>query len=99
VTRGDLPLGAQAAQTGHAIAQFFLDHPDDAKKWNNNYLISLSINSERDLQNLLIKLYMEGIPVSEFYEPDLGNQLTSISFIETKETKKFTNKLSLLFKN
>lgn len=87
------------SQMGHAIAQYFIEHPELAKEWNNNYLISLSIESERKLEQLLTELSKQNIPVSWFTEPDIGNQLTSICFRETHETKRYTNKLPLTLKN
>lgn len=83
------------AQSGHAISQYFLDHPDLAREWNNNYLISLSISSEQELIQLLQTLYKHNIMVSYFCEPDINNELTSICFLENKTTRKFTHKLKL----
>ena len=95
VTREDLKPGYQIAQSGHAISQFILEHNELAKEWNNNYLISLSISSEQKLENLLRKLINSGQSVSYFMEPDINNELTSICFIETEETKKLTSHLPL----
>jgi D-serine deaminase-like pyridoxal phosphate-dependent protein len=72
-----------------------LEHPDMAKRWNNNYLISLSIDSEQSLHHLLEKLKDTGVSVSYFLEPDIGNEMTSLCFLEIPETKKLTNKLKL----
>lgn len=99
ITRNDIPAGYQIAQSGHAVAQYFLDYPDLAKQWNNNYFISLSIDTEQKLQKLLFDLIECGISVSAFYEPDIENQLTSICFGETDQTKKYTHKLKLSLKN
>lgn len=84
---------------GHSISQYFIDYPELAKLWNNNYLISLSINSKEKLQHLLFKLEECSIPVSYFIEPDIGDELTSICFLETEETKKITSSLPLSLKN
>lgn len=99
VTRGDINPGYQIAQSGHAISQFFLDHPDQSRKWDNNYLISLSIPNEEKLSKLLMRLQDKSIPLSYFTEPDIGNELTSICFIETDETRKLTSHLPLSLKN
>jgi hypothetical protein len=98
VTRKDLKPGYQIAQSGHAISQFILEHSELSKRWNNGYLISLSIDSEEKLQKLLFKLQDSGIPVSYFVEPDIGNQLTSICFLETEETIRLTSSLPLSLK-
>jgi len=81
------------AQMGHSLSQFSLEHHESFKRWNNGYLISLSIDSEQKLQHLLIKLQDLGIPVSYFTEPDFGDQLTSICFIETDKTYRLTSSL------
>lgn len=99
ITRNDLNPGYQIAQTGHGIAQFLLENPELGKLWNNQYLISLSVKTKYNLENLLTKLNDIGIPLSYFTEPDLNDELTSICFIETDETKKFTNNLQLTLKN
>lgn len=99
ITRNDIPPGHQIAQSGHAISQFFLDHPELSKKWNNNYLISLSVPNEEKLTRVLLKLQENGINVSYFIEPDINDQLTSICFIETNETKKYTSHLPLSLKD
>lgn len=95
VTREDLKPGYQIAQSGHAISQFLLDHPDLGKQWNNNYLISLAVSSEEKLENLLRKLNRIGHRVSYFTEPDINDQLTSICFLETDKTKHLTAHLPL----
>lgn len=99
VTRADLKPGYQIAQSGHAISQYLLEHHDLAKQWNNNYLISLAISSEQKLEDLLTKLIHNGHRVSYFMEPDINNELTSICFIETERTKKFTSHLPLSLSN
>ncbi len=99
VTRGDLNPGYQIAQSGHAISQFFLDHTEKARQWNNNYLISLSIDNEEKLTNLLNKLKDNGISVSYFQEPDIDYQLTSIAFEATDKSSKLVSSLPLSLKN
>ena len=98
VTRKDLNPGSQIAQTGHAIAQFLLEHPEKSKEWNNNYLICLSTENENSLNKLLEKLSRFDIPLSPFYEPDLNNQLTSIAFQHNYESRKYTTSLPLALK-
>ena len=95
ITRSDLKPGYQIAQSNHGVSQFLIDYPTLAKKWNNHYLISLSVKTEDKLKILLSKLYDIGIPISYFCEPDLKGALTSISFLETEETKVLTSKLPL----
>lgn len=99
ITRGDMTPGYQMAQSCHSVSQFILEHHDLAKKWNNNFLISLSIDSEEKLSNLLTKIQDIGVPVSYFTEPDIDNQLTSICFLETEQTRRLTSSLPLSLKN
>lgn len=98
VSRKDLNPGSQIAQSGHAIAQYHLEHPEQSKQWNNNYLICLSTENEQSLNKLLEKLESFGIPISTFYEPDLNNQLTSIAFQHNEQSRKHTTSLSLALK-
>lgn len=42
---------------------------------------------------------MMGITVSYFEEPDIGNELTSICFVETEQTRKLTSHLTLSLKD
>lgn len=98
VTRKDLKPGAQLAQSLHAISQYSLEHENKFKQWNNNYIISLSIENEQKLDNLLLNLEKKGVQVSSFYEPDLNNELTSICFLENDITRRLTSSLPLSFK-
>jgi hypothetical protein len=72
-----------------------LEHPTQFQLWNNNYIISLSSTKEK-LEKILITLFDMKVKVSYFTEPDLNNELTSICFLETSETKKITKSLKLL---
>ena len=65
-----------AVQCGHSIAQWLIEYGQ--KKWNNEYLIYLSvdINKWKTLLDNTETLY------SEFHEPDLDNRLTSIAIYE-----------------
>ena len=42
---------------------------------------------------------MMGITISYFEEPDIGNELTSICFVETEQTRKLTSHLPLSLKD
>ena len=84
---------------GHSLSQFILDNHNLAKQWNNNYIIALSVQSEKKLINLLTKLNNKSIPIAYFTEPDLNDELTSICFLENEHTKKLTSSLPLSLKN
>ena len=97
VVRADLKPGAQIAQTGHAIAEFAHQYPDQFNDWmqDSKYLISLSVDNEEKLKDLYDKLKWYGAHVVVFYEPDIDNQMTSICFYGTPEMRKHTQKLEL----
>jgi peptidyl-tRNA hydrolase len=100
VSRKDLNPGQQAVQSGHAALDFTFQHPGQAAEWHksSNFLIYLSVNNEQELSVLSEKLKLSGVKVTEFREPDLGNQLTAIAFLSDDVTKKFTSGLPLAFK-
>ena len=75
-----------AVQGGHVVAQWLIDHGQS--EWNNEYLIYLQVDLEDIIDDLAF------IDHSEFYEPDLGNKLTSISILE----KHMSNKLKRYIK-
>lgn len=77
VSRKDLAPHYRAVQSGHAIAQWLLDHPD--QDWNNHTLIFLEIDNEVKLRQLLHKVQQREDNYSTFHEPDISNQLTAIS--------------------
>ena len=76
-----------AVQGGHAAIQWLIEHGQD--KWSNEYLIYLSvdINKWKQLLDLTESLY------SEFHEPDLDNQLTSIAILESDMNNKLKRKI------
>ena len=76
-----------------------LDHPEQANQWNNNYLICLSVEDENQLNNLLVKIQKEKIPVSYFLEPDIGNELTAIAFQGTEKASRLTSSIPLALKS
>lgn len=81
ITRRDLTVGEQLAQTNHALAQFAYENPLEFREWveKSNYIVILSTENETQLQEIKQKLINRGITFSEFIEPDYGNQLTSIA--------------------
>jgi predicted lactoylglutathione lyase len=88
-------------QTGHSIAEFAHQYPNQFSDWiqNSNYLISLSVDDEEKLQRLFYKLQDNGAHVVAFIEPDIDNQLTSICYYGTPELRKLTDKLDLALNN
>lgn len=86
-----LPLGMQAVQAGHCVAQFMLDNPEQT--WNNNYLIFLSgdVGKEKN------RLRLRERKFSVFQEPDLGWKETALA-VETNDRNLFKH-LKLLGKS
>lgn len=79
LTRRDLKTKYAGVQAGHAVAQWMLENPTQAKEWNNGTLIYLSVSCEEALQAWGEKLTELGIPWAGFKEPDIGDQLTAIA--------------------
>ena len=76
-----------------------LDHPEQASQWNNNFLICLSVENENQLKKLMTKLHAQGIMTSHFLEPDIGFELTAISFEGSDKAKKLTSHLQFALKS
>lgn len=100
ITRSDLEPGAQAVQSSHSAIQFIYDHPEIAKQWYNvsNYLVLLSVKNQKELLDLVDIFNQRGIHISKFYEPDLGDELTSIAIEPTSRARRLVNSLPLLLK-
>jgi hypothetical protein len=83
----------------HSFHEFIEEHTAIYKEWlSNPYLGFLSVKDEQELIQLRDKLTQKGINVSSFQEPDLDNQLTSISVEPGKESARWLSSLPLAFK-
>lgn len=84
----------QGIQFGHAVVEYGLHNytDDDYQEWANNHKTFIILNggttnlgyqhnNKGTLNQYLDELVIEGIKVSTFYEPDLGDQLTAIVFL------------------
>lgn len=86
----------QGIQFGHAVVEYQQNiknlppHEDTYNKWakkDKTFIIlnggTTNINPEKfgSLNQSLATLYFNGILTSEFYEPDLGDQLTAVVFL------------------
>lgn len=91
IVRKDLTKIQQAVQAGHALAEYILKGPSTS--WTNGTLIYLGVKGLNQLENLKRKFDQEEIPYMEFREPDLNNEITSIS---TDMDNRFIRKLNLL---
>ena len=83
IVRADLPAGLQIAQSLHAAVEYSLLNPQTYQDWHehSNYVVCLSARDVSHLETLKLKLSGRGIDYAHFYEPDLGNELTALSFI------------------
>lgn len=101
ITRSDIADGYQAVQSSHSLIDFVINYPQISKEWNSksNYLVSLSAKDEEHLNKLSNKLLKLGIEHQRFYEPDIGNQLTSIAFMSDSTIRKKFSNLPLLLKS
>lgn len=101
VTREDLTPGQQAVQSAHAAVNFTFEHPSRAGPWfsNSNYLILLSVKSEKQLYLLIQKCAYHGLHYTIFREPDIGNKITAIAIAPSPVTQKLVSKIPLLFKD
>lgn len=68
-------LAYKYIQGSHALAKFSLDYPDLFKKWNNGYLICLSVFNGLALRSLRDYLVKNGVTLVQFIEPDLESNL------------------------
>lgn len=100
ITRRDLSLGYQAVQSAHALADFAIEHTEPFKSWQlgSNYLVCLTVETEEELKFLAKRLKCFGIKITEFREPDIGNELTAIAVecMPKKEHSKLFKNLKLL---
>lgn len=86
IVRGDLSETYRMVQGAHALAQFAMDHPEEFKQWNNEYLIFLKVFNKIALVDFIIKkLSKSYVPYSLFKEPDLDNQITAIALYNNGE--------------
>jgi len=100
VTRRDLDPGYQLVQSAHAVADFVLEHPAEAKEWHeqSNYIVCLSTENELSLIDLISKLTRNGIKHTIFREPDIDNQITSVAIAPCEEARRMTSSLPLALK-
>ena len=101
VTRKDLKLGYQLAQSIHSSNRFAYHYPELHRDWieKSEYVVSLSVKNEEQLKDLYNKLKWYGANVVAFHEPDIDNQMTSICYYGTPELMKITQKLDLALNN
>lgn len=97
ITRKDLEPGAQASQLVHAAIDYSVNYPEIIKQWHvdSNTIVLLSVANERELLKLENKVKQLNITHVCLREPDLDDQLTSISLEPSETSKHFCKKLRL----
>lgn len=101
ITRTDMPYGYQLIQTIHSAIDFQHEHPMLSKIWNtqSNYLASLAVKDETELENFIQKFSDKNLLFTVFREPDINNSITSITIEPSEMARKLCSNLPLLFKN
>lgn len=81
VVRSDLPAGAQAVQSMHALREFAAQHPEIDAAWHSasNRLAVLGVPTEHELKALSVEATLAGVPSAAFLEEDLGGSLTALA--------------------
>ena len=81
VVRGDLPAGAQVAQSCHALRAFAHVYPELEARWfaSSNNLVVLSVADEEALSRLEESLGAAGIECVNFREPDFNSEVTALA--------------------
>ncbi len=81
----------------HALRQFTAEHPEVDKAWfeQSNYLGLLSVADEKELYLLMERAQSQGIQISIFREPDIGDQITAIALAPGPRSKKLCSQLKL----
>lgn len=82
VVRGDLPEGAQIAQSCHAVSAYAVAFPERHRDWHQHgqNLVVLSVTNEAHLRVLLdIIGRVHEIVCTPFFEPDLDGQMTAFA--------------------
>ena len=95
-----MPYGYQAVQASHSIAYFAIEHREEFERWHetSQYMVSLGAKDENHLKELIKKADKKGIKISIFIEPDIGNEITSITLEPREASRKLTSSLPKIMK-
>jgi hypothetical protein len=90
-----LSAGYQTAQIAHVVADFIQANPEIASTWHNisNSIIVLEAEDAEALSKLQEDGRKRGITITEFREPDLGDEITALAFAPGDDTRKFLSNL------
>ena len=95
-----MPYGYQAVQSAHSVAQFAMEYRPEFEKWfeTSQYMVSLGAKNLTQLEELITKADERGIKMSIFIEPDIGNEITSVTFQPCEASRKLTSSFPKLMK-
>lgn len=92
IVRDDISKSYQAAQGGHALAAMALDWPEVFQEWSNGTIVYLKTSHE-DLVRMTSSLDLceKGMVWTDWYEPDIGDELTAMSVYGVSAEDYFKN--------
>lgn len=94
IVNAALPVGAAMSQAIHAAVEFTFQHPEFAAAWHaqSNTVVVLEAPADA-LAFLIDEARWRGIPLSVFYEPDMGGALTAIALAPCTEANRLCRRL------
>lgn len=97
MTRADLSVGAQLAQTAHAATEYVATHPEEAASWRStsNSLVVVTAPDESALSELIRKAKKFGVEPTVFRESDYDDQITSIALPVGRSSRRLCSNLPL----
>ncbi len=101
VVRTDLPMGAQLAQLGHAVAGFAVRFPNHTEAWHEgpNNIVVLEAADESALIDIIDKLGRRPACADAkrcvVQEPDLADAITAVAIEGTPAVAKALSSLPL----
>ena len=97
VCRRDIGPGRMLAQTCHALSEFESKYKTEYNVWyrESNYIICLEVDDEETLKLLMGEAKKLEIKTASFYEPDLDEELTAVTFEPGALSKRLLRKLPL----
>lgn len=98
MVRNDLPVNYRSVQAAHSAIQFQHEHPEIANDWHikSKTLALLTSIDEEHLIDLIYKAERKNIKYSIFREPDIGNEITSVTFDPSDISRRLVSNLPLL---
>lgn len=100
--RADLPPGLQVAQSVHAMAQFWDEHPTFARSWlhKSNFLVVVAVPDEEALLELATEASLgKGLCTTKVCEPDLGDEYTAIAIQPGEQAAALCAEFKLALRN